>query len=174
MTAVQVYAEAYRLLDRVTPLGPLDCGELCGKACCCDGGREDAGMYLFPGEEAMFRAKPDWLRIEPSAFTYVSGNIHAPIAMCTGRCNRQLRPLSCRIFPLIPYIKQNSRMTLITDPRAKSMCPLAKALMLDEFDVRFTETVGYVMRVLSRFPKVRAFLEAQSELLDEYLPFWAD
>ena len=172
MTAAQIYREAYRLLDHVTPLGKVDCGVLCNKSCCADHGREDAGMYLFPGEESIYIGKPDWLRIDASAFTYGDDAAHAPIAMCSGRCDRHLRPLSCRIFPLVPYLAKNARMTLIADPRAKSMCPLARAFGPDELDVRFTETVGYVMRVLCRFPAVRAFLEAQSELLDEYLLFW--
>lgn len=174
MTAAQVYAEAYRLLDSVTPLGALDCGQLCGKSCCSDHGREDAGMYLFPGEESMYIDRPDWLRIEPSAFTYGTAHTHTQIALCPGRCNRRLRPLSCRIFPLVPYLAKRTHMTLIVDPRARALCPLAKAFVLDEFDVCFVETVGYVMRVLSRFPAIRAFLEAQSDLLEEYLPFWAD
>lgn len=172
MTAEQIYLEAYRLLDSVTPLGILDCGQLCGKSCCTDHGREDAGMYLFPGEEVMYTSSTDWLRIEPSAFVYGSDNRQALIAMCPGRCVRSLRPLSCRIFPLVPYWKEQRPVQLLIDPRAKSMCPLARVYPLEAFNLKFVETVGYVMRVLARFASIKAFLKEQSELLDEYLPFW--
>lgn len=172
MTAKEIYAEAYRLLDTATPLGAVDCGKLCGKACCKDGGNADAGMYLFPGEEAMFSPRPDWILIKPSAFTYGPQNKHALIAMCKGRCARHLRPLSCRIFPLTPYKPKGFSLTIIPDPRAKAMCPLSDVSSLERLDNRFVENTWRVFRVLSRIGVVREFIEELSELIDEYRQFW--
>ncbi|WP_286726274.1 hypothetical protein [Pelotomaculum sp. PtaB.Bin117] len=42
----------YRLLDDITPLA-VDCGRLCGSACCSEW-EQGAGIYLLPGEESMF------------------------------------------------------------------------------------------------------------------------
>ncbi len=47
-TRRKTYKRLYRLFDRATPL-PVDCGAVCGKACCA--GDEKTGMLLFPGEE---------------------------------------------------------------------------------------------------------------------------
>lgn len=65
------YRAIYRLLDRVSPVA-LDCGTLCGSACCtCNNGAEteinstdfngdgdfDMGIYLYPGEETLFSGR---------------------------------------------------------------------------------------------------------------------
>ncbi|MFZ5651668.1 MAG: hypothetical protein ACOY4I_12535 [Bacillota bacterium] len=46
-----------RLYNMVGGLTPLkhDCGRLCGKKC-CSVQEEGKGIYLFPGEESMYRA----------------------------------------------------------------------------------------------------------------------
>ena len=88
-----------------------------------------------------------------------------------GTCDRRFRPLSCRIFPLIPYKKEGSPLTVIIDPRAKSMCPLAKTFRMDEFDERFTEAVLYIFKVLIKEKHIREFILEQSYLLDEYMQF---
>lgn len=56
----RAYTKIYQLLDRATPLKE-DCGKLCQKACCHQENQE-LGMYLLPGEEALFTRKEDWLR----------------------------------------------------------------------------------------------------------------
>lgn len=165
-----VYTTAYRILDRVTPL-KIDCGQLCGAACCKDGGHDDAGMYLYPGESCMYAARPEWLSISQSAFTYGDSQAHALLAQCNGTCDRRMRPLSCRIFPLIPYKKVASPLTIIMDPRARAMCPLSQMLSIDKLDTKFVEAVSYVFHFLIKSKQVRAFIQEQSYLLDEYLRF---
>lgn len=166
MNATDLYASAYRLLDSVTPL-KYDCGKLCGAACCDDGGREDAGMYLYYGEEQMLKDAPFPLRIEESCFEYGDYDKKALIAICDGKCRRDFRPLSCRIFPLIPYKREGEKLKIIIDPRARQMCPLARAFELSDFDKRFTARVSLIFKVLSKNKYINDFIVEQSYLLDE-------
>ncbi len=156
-----IFSYAYRLLDTVTPCR-TDCGEKCGSICCAD---SDAGtgMYLYPCEEAMLFPRPEWAKIEASGFFY--GTKEAAILSCPGRCERHFRPLACRIFPLAPYKKPGERMKIIYDPRATAMCPLSPEDLCDEF----VEAVTRAMRAVVKTREGRAFIEAQSELIDEYV-----
>jgi len=165
MTPQELYTQAYRLLGTLTPL-PADCGKLCGSACCGDGGQQDAGMYLFPHEQVML-ADTD-MRIEPSEFRYGANNKAALIAICDGTCDRRKRPLACRIFPLVPYMKKGQPTQVIMDPRGRSMCPLARACMPNELDERFVETTAYLFRVLAKNSEIAEFVEALSLFVDEY------
>lgn len=171
MKAEKLYREAWRLLNTRTPLYG-DCGTLCGGACCDDGGNEDAGMYLFPGEEAMYPACPACLRIEESAFCYGAADTKALIAICDGTCVRAMRPLACRIFPLTPYKKLGQPLQIIMDPRAKAMCPLAQAAAISDLDPRFVRAVRLIFLVLLRNRQVAEFVEELSYLLDEQMQFY--
>jgi hypothetical protein len=97
---IELYSKAYRILDQATPLA-TDCGLLCNKAC-CDGGEDDLGMYLFPGEELIL-SDLSYFRILPTDIQLENGS-HILLANCDGKCDRRFRPLACRIFPLTPYL----------------------------------------------------------------------
>ena len=56
----EIYKEIYKRFDTLTPV-PFDCGEHCGKLCC--EGDDESGMYLFPGEKALFVGKELMLRV---------------------------------------------------------------------------------------------------------------
>jgi len=87
MNTAYIYLQLYKLFDDVTPV-PVDCGQLCDKACCKG---DDRGMFLFPGEKEVFNLlNPDWVRIEKTDFTYdYNGKTYTtPIAMCQGYCDR--------------------------------------------------------------------------------------
>jgi hypothetical protein len=157
----ELYEKAYDILDKVTPL-KSDCGELCNRAC-CHSPDEDAGMYLFPGEEAMFSDLPPWLKIELSDFTY-GNNKPVLIAICSDKCQRELRPLACRIFPLTPYMSHNGVMSIKIDPRAIPICPLAKQATLDD---AFVSAVARVFKLLAKEKEIQSFVLAVSRLIDE-------
>jgi len=164
VTKRELYQKAYSILNKLTPQ-QSDCGELCNQAC-CDSEDEDAGMYLFPGEELMYINKPDWLRIEESAFTYDNGK-PALIAICTERCDRKFRPLACRIFPLTPYIGDNGVINIKIDPRAVAMCPLAKPDAAESLDKEFLFAVGDVFNILAKDTEIYSFIFELSRLIDE-------
>lgn len=164
MTKRELYEKAYRLLNNVTPIN-TDCGLLCQKAC-CDSSDKDAGMYLFPGEQVMYRHAPSWLDIEESDFTY-GNNKPVPIAICTEPCNRNLRPLACRIFPLTPYIESDGTLVIKIDPRSAVLCPLAREGAGQKLDKEFVDTVVRVFKSLARDKDIRAYILSLSQLIDE-------
>lgn len=163
----ELYKSIYRFWSDTTPLFG-DCGELCGKACCETNETEETGMYLFPGEEALFADDENFV-ILPSDFAYKNQKT-ADIVICKNPCTRNLRPLSCRIFPLVPYYK-NGTLSVIQDPRAVHLCPLAQKKTLPYFDPAFRRKVEKTFRLLLCFEEVRAFLEGLTEILDDYLKF---
>lgn len=170
MNSAYIYLQLYRLFDNITPI-KADCGMLCDKACCKG---DDAGMYLFPGEERVFSLlNPDWIEIEDSDFTYSlhGKEKHLKIAFCKGGCDRYQRPLSCRIFPLTPYLK-GGKLEVITDPRSKTVCPIGKTLKIGEYDRAFVKNVKNAFCLLMKNKEFRAFMEEYSEYLDEFLRFF--
>ncbi len=166
MDISEIYKSIYKFFDNTTPL-TVDCGKLCNGACCVSDDEEETGMYLFPGEEVLFLNNPEFKVID-SEFEY-NGKC-AKIVICKGTCERDLRPLSCRIFPLIPYIK-NDNFDIIFDPRAKSLCPLCDLPDFSQLDRKFILKVRKVTKLLTKFKETRTFLESLTDILDDYLKF---
>lgn len=128
-----IIKNCYDLLENKTPL-KRDCGELCGGACCK--GDENTGMVLFPGEEKFI--DPNMKIAETDGVKY---------AVCGGTCDRSRRPLSCRIFPLFPYMYREHgrvRVKAVRDIRA-AVCPLCE----DDIDCDFKKAVRRVGRFLA-------------------------
>lgn len=150
-----VLADARRLLSDITPLAS-DCGRLCGGRCCRSLEGETTGMLLFPGEDAYYE-ELDGYRVEPAA--------GAPLLVCSGRCNREDRPLSCRLFPLLPVLRGDD-VRVAVDQRAKPVCPLAgqgPSAMTENF----VETVRAVGRLLAEDPVQRRFLQRLTAQQDD-------
>lgn len=171
MNAAYVYLQLYRLFDNVTPV-PVDCGELCDKACCQG---DDSGMFLFPGESAVYKLlNPDWVTVYESDFSYVhNGKTYkTPIAMCDGNCDRYQRPLACRIFPLTPYLTADKTIEIIVDPRAKGLCPLAKGFNLEDFDEKFIKNIKKAFNVLMKNKHFADFMKEYSSYIDDFKRFF--
>lgn len=111
----EVLRQARALFDDLTPLS-TDCGRLCACRCCQPMEGETTGMLLFPGEEAYYQGLSGY-RVQPTP----SGML----LTCTGPCHRADRPLSCRLFPLLPLLRSDG-VKVATDQRAKPVCPLAR------------------------------------------------
>ncbi len=112
MSAGKTIGKVYRILKNVTPL-KTDCGVLCAGECCK--GDNDTGMILFPGEEKLFENSEE--------FVVKKTTDGKNILVCGGKCDREKRPISCRIFPLFPMLVDD-RIYVIDDPRASGICPL--------------------------------------------------
>ncbi|MBR1969385.1 MAG: hypothetical protein IKA17_03415 [Clostridia bacterium] len=156
----EFYESIYRELDSVTPL-KVDCGKLCDNACCVVTD-EITGMYLFPFEETMYSPIPEWGKIYDTDFVCKSGR-EINLFTCQGTCDREKRPLSCRIFPLIPRVEKDGSFTLVMDPRGREMCPLCKVMRVDELDADFVKTVEKVMKKCMLVKECRDFLCSLSE-----------
>jgi len=156
MDTTAAYRQAYARLGQLTPIA-ADCGKLCGKRC-CQGGDGD-GMILFPGEQPMGS-----LTVTDTDI----GGVPVRFAVCPGRCRRDQRPLSCRIFPFAPYLDGDGTVTVIADPRAEPVCPLVSEAALPMIDPRFPRAVKDVFTRLLAVEGMRPMLAAYSAMLDEY------
>ena len=156
-----VIAHAYTLIGEKTPL-MTDCGALCGAACCQPDEDGQGGVYLFPGEEALL-ADVRWGRVERDEF--------GPILVCDGRCERDRRPLGCRIFPLTPVRNAEGQWTVRVDVRARAMCPLARSGVRG-LDPEFARAVRRALREIAGDPEGEAFLERWAALEREYRLEW--
>lgn len=153
--------EARELLSLLTPLRS-DCGGLCAAACCQGG--EGEGMYLFPGEAALYRDTP-WARVQPSAWR-VQGQ-PVPLLSCPGQCPRTERPLACRLFPLTLSVAADKRsFEVIADPRAWACCPLMPH-GLQGLSKEFVTAVEQAFALLWEDPLQRGYLLALDALLRE-------
>lgn len=134
----RLYETAMKILGNKTPLR-CDCGVLCEKNCCR--GDEKTGMLLFPFEKTELRViKKENLRL----------------AVCDGKCERNARPLSCRLFPLFPCVGENGKITVSPDFRGFSVCPL----------VRNAKNVRFSKRFLLRVKRVGELLASDEECLE--------
>lgn len=147
--------KARALFDALTPLR-TDCGAFCGGACCQPLAGEETGMLLFPGEEAYYQGREGYKLVSTAAGMMV---------VCSGRCDRADRPLSCRLFPLLPMLREDG-IKVATDLRAKAVCPLARqgkdALLPD-----FVSAVRQAGRILADDPVQRDFLARLTRQQDE-------
>ena len=163
MNCKDFYSYIYRLTENVTPL-PVDCGKLCDCSCCK--GDEDTGMYLFPGEKVMYENLPEWAKIRKCGFSF--GVHKVDFISCTGQCDRALRPLACRIFPLFPYIDILGDLKIIMDPRGKGICPLAKALDISSLDRNFVRVVKYISGLMMKNPLLYSYMFELNRFTDQY------
>ncbi|MCH5188596.1 MAG: hypothetical protein J1F63_09345 [Oscillospiraceae bacterium] len=160
----KLYEMAYAALGDATPI-PVDCGQLCDRAC-CRVEEEITGMYLFPEENVMLRDMPDYMHLYDTDFEYDYGR-YADLLTCDGHCERERRPLACRIFPLLPYLHEDGRCEIIVDPRGKGICPMAKTMTLEDFEPEFVDGVRRCVNILLKNNQIRQFIHALSRQLDE-------
>ena len=131
MKKENVLKSCYSVLRRATPLN-FDCGKICNGKCCK--GDEKTGMLLFPSEEKL---------IDPDINVIETENGER-LAVCNGTCDRNRRPLSCRIYPLFPLALEDGSIKVILDLR--SDCPLTEGKY--EFNKRFVKSVRRVGKYL--------------------------
>ena len=157
MDALEAVLRARELLRDVTPLR-RDCGQICGAACCgCD---EDGqgGMLLLAGEECLYDPLPP-------GFCITRDNAVLPgmrLLTCDGACDREKRPLSCRMFPLTPVLVRRDgreQLRVRVDPRAFAVCPLSESGVRG-MDAAFGQAVLESARVLCQCEEHRAYFRA--------------
>ena len=147
--------KARELLADVTPL-KTDCGKVCGAKCCRSLEDEETGMLLFPGEEEAYLEKESWTVRETGA---------GLLAVCPGTCDRNERPLACRIFPLLPVVRDGT-IKIAADQRARAVCPLLRQGIRGT-DPAFRDAVREAGRILAEDPEQREFLEMLTAEQDE-------
>ena len=163
MNALEAVVQARELLADVTPLR-ADCGRACGGACCQSDEDGQGGMLLFPEEEALYDPLPPGFRLRRDDAVLPG----MWLLTCDGVCDRALRPLSCRIFPLTPVLitrDGEERLRVRVDPRAYAVCPLSEQGirgMRKDFGKAMLEGA----RILCGCPEHREYLRALSRYFE--------
>jgi len=157
------YTEIYNIISTQTPL-QKDCGTLCSNACCK--ADKDTGMLLFPREEIHYEKNPQsWFSLHNSSYKLSSGYI-LKLLICNGTCPRENRPLSCRIFPLIPYIAEDGFLEIRPDLRAVSTCPLLKGTN-ESITEDFIDALYDAFEIMIDNDEIIEFIEIISNQQDE-------
>ena len=147
----KMYDKIFRTMGDLTPL-KADCGKLCGVACCK--GDENTGMRLFPFEESELNVK-----------TLDNG---VRLVVCSGQCDRQKRPLACRIFPFFPTVDDRGRVFVEPDFRGARLCPLITHSDEIVFDKRFFKALKKVGKILAKDEACLEFLNESTDEIDMY------
>lgn len=151
--SVETIKKVYGLLDRVTPF-VRDCGKICNNKCCK--GNDKDGMLLFPGEEELFLK-------DESFILYYDRQYGHMCVRCNGKCDRNKRPLSCRIFPYFIYC--TDKITVAPDIRAKDYCPILSQNI--SVDKRFLRALRISGKKLYCDEEIKSFLcEITNKLID--------
>ena len=146
---------ARKLLENITPL-KTDCGRVCGGACCRSLEGDMTGMLLFPGEEDFYE-DAEGFSMQP-----VPGGL---LLTCSGTCDRALRPLACRMFPLLPLVREEG-IRVAVDARSRAVCPLSRHGK-DGLDSAFVQAVQQVGELLVQDPVQADFLRQLTKEHDE-------
>ena len=171
MSDPDLFYKVYRLLDR-HPLALADCGELCGKICCCYKFPQDEedGMELIPGEEAVFPIDSNWLQfrlLTGEAYEYPpewgsdSGCLQV---RCTAPCPRDKRPVNCRLFPFQVCSIRGQYYLILTGSGLGYSCPLV--VRPDLVNPDFVDCARQAAKLLLGIPKYRQLVDWDSKTLD--------
>ena len=160
MEPLEAVQKARQMLDAVTPL-KTDCGRSCGVACCQPDEDGQGGMLLFPGEEALYEELPEGFSIREDDAVLPG----TKLLICDGFCERENRPLSCRLFPLLPT-RTGTRM----DRRAWVVCPLM-ASGKRGLNPAFVQAVRDAGALLYACPEHAALLDAIHEFNERLKEF---
>ena len=152
MKKENVIKSCYSILRKTTPLD-FDCGKICNGKCCK--GDDKIGMLLFPGEENL---------IDPNINIIETEN-GDNLAVCDGNCDRNRRPLSCRIYPMFPVVTEEGDVKVCFDYRAD--CPLM-ASNDHRFNKSFIKGVRRVGKYLLLNDETKAFYLELSDDCNEY------
>ena len=152
-----IIEKAYACIGNETPLD-TDCGKLCFGACCQPDEDGQGGVYVFPGEETVWEGE-SWAKVTDMGR-------FAPVMTCPGTCDREKRPLGCRIFPLTPVLGEKG-WTVRIDARARAMCPLVRS-GLKGLKKDFVRAVRKAVLVISEDPEGEAFLRKWQEEEDAF------
>ncbi len=120
----------------------------------------DMGIYLYPGEEAVFSGQEDWIAFQvEDALDYEFpaswvGDIYFGHCLQAPGCDRKKRPLQCRFYPAAPHITADGSLILIYATEDTPYgCPLIDQEVA--LDPRFLKATYTVSQHLMRDPRIR-------------------
>ena len=150
----ELILRAWALIGDAAPM-KTDCGAICGATCCLPDDDGKGGVCLLPGEESLIGA-PAWARVSHDP------DMTAAMIECEGKCDRNLRPFLCRVFPLCP-VRGKSGWTVRMDARARAVCPLASG-GLRSLDPDFVRRCAHAVQIIAADPEGEAFLKRWADM----------
>ena len=168
-SALHALEEAKAALGSLTPL-KINCGKICGGACCEPDESGENGMLLFPFEEELYKEP-----IEGFPFRLIDDDTlfkGGKRFVCEGKCSREHRPLACRLFPLRIRLEcdqtgDETRAVAELDPRAWAVCPLLEQGGLRAMSQDFIKAVAQAGEALAQDASMLEALHNEQRLLDE-------
>ena len=120
--------------------------------CCSKASGDDdfsLGIYLLPGEEKLFSGEEEWLGW---SWAYAEdyefpdswhGKVYFLRCLNAPHCDRAMRPLQCRTFPLTPHLDEDGKLCMIyQNGPIPYTCPLVSdRIKLNDDFVKATYTV---------------------------------
>ncbi len=160
----------YERLDEVTPVD-FDCGKLCGEVCCVydedNNHTEELVLYLLPGEELMYKDSQEFelYYMDSSEIKYPHSwkdRIYLVKCINPPKCDRSIRPIQCRTFPLVPHISKNGEFHLILD---ETEFPYECPILRDHIKLNddFIKVTYEVWGILIRNPLVYDLVDMDSK-----------
>lgn len=129
----EIIEKIHEKLNEVSPVD-YDCGRLCGEICCTYDdetySNNDLIIYLLPGEELLYDSSKSFELIyyDITEINYPhswKNGVYTVRCINPPNCDREIRPIQCRTFPLIPHIDKNNHFYLIFDEsQYPYKCPL--------------------------------------------------
>ena len=167
--AVKALEAARKELETLTPL-KINCGKLCGGACCQPDESGENGMLLFPFEEAFYKDPIEGFpfHLADDDTLYKGGKRF----VCEGTCKREHRPLACRIFPLRIRLEmdetgEETHAKAEIDPRAWCVCPILEQGGLRAMSGEFVAAVERAGDLLARNVYMLEALHNEQRMIDE-------
>lgn len=163
----KIFEKAYAYMDETVIDG--NCGELCNYICCnpdCNDG-EEMGIYFMPYEyESLHKDNPifdkekiEYHNSEDYCLTEKIDYLLYGYCNSTFNCNRELRPIQCRTYPLIPHIK-NKKLQLIMEKQNCFDCPLPD--MFDQWRKEYIEGIYKGWKELIKIKEIYDLVEFDS------------
>ncbi len=170
MLGTEVFHKIYTMLDKVNPVS-YDCGESCGSVCCQKEsfkGDTEPYLYLLPGEKEYLESAGSDIRIvrERGEEHDLPGSFgeYVYVAYCKGpdKCDRRLRPIQCRTFPLVPRITQGGELLLTRyDDELPYQCPLIEEKL--ELSEAFINATYEAWEILAEDKAIRDLIRMDTE-----------
>ncbi len=169
----ELFDKAYALLDDITPRR-YDCGTLCGAFCCQNlspTDKPESGMLLLPYEKAYLQ------HLGATDYSYLCDSTHKQpdMLICSGHCDRHIRPFSCRIFPyytsFITAPDGRYILNVRPDPRAIPICPLTTRKGCKRCAPRFMRNLKSAVKILSAEPAILDDFLFTANFLDSLYDF---
>jgi Fe-S-cluster containining protein len=153
----EIYRQVYSLLE-IAVIKNYDCGRLCGAKCCSSENKR--GIYLYPFEEVMFDQSEPWLEWKVHRqkwYDLPTGISKLYFLTCKGSCERNKRPIQCRIYPFSFQMGADNNVELVENDFGHH-CNILQGNC--EINDKFLTNLRKAAELLLQIPEVRILVNS--------------